>query len=163
MVQFVDLSGSGMYFGFIELQEGVCYYVKVVEEVVKYCIVIDIYELVKDIGLCCMWFNWVLCEGVCGQEFNVWGDFINLVDYEVNFVFICMFSGLMDYIFGIVSLDGVCGCKLNLMQVKQFVFYVVLYLFVVMVFDFIEYYECWFQVFQFIKDVFIDWEVMKVV
>lgn len=37
-----------------------------VKFVVEYKISINMYELIKDIGLCCIYFNWIVCEGVCG-------------------------------------------------------------------------------------------------
>lgn len=92
------------------------------------------------------------------MEYNVWGQFFNLFEYEVNLVFIWMLFGLMDYIFGIFSLKGCGGQVIFSMFVWQFVLYVVIYSLIQMVVDLFEYYEQYCEVFCFIEDVVVDWD-----
>lgn len=156
------------YVGFIIL-EGECYYgqwmvwyyCKVLEIVVCYQVVIDVYELIKVIGFCWIYLNMMLCEGLCGQEFNVWlvegGNFIN---YLSVVVFMWMLVGLIDYMLGIFNLmlkffklDN----QVKYILVYELVLYVVIYSLLQMMVDLFEYVEGQFGM-QWVCDVVVDWE-----
>lgn len=133
--------------------------------VVEYEVAVNVYELIKVIGIWCIFLNVIFWEGLCGQEFNVWlVEGGNFLDYLFMVVFIWMLVGLIDFMLGIFNMKLVFykeESQINIILAYQLVFYVVIYSLVQMVVDLLEYYEDY-LVFEFIWEVGVDWEQSKV-
>jgi hypothetical protein len=124
------------------------------------------HEAVRPSGLGRTWPNWLAAEAGRGQEFNGWSRG-NLPEHEVILPFTRFLGGPMDYTPGIF--DITFGKAPNLANdpeyrqvhttvAKQLALYVTIYSPVQMAADLPENYEKRPDVFQFIRDVAVDWD-----
>ncbi|QOD62429.1 glycoside hydrolase family 97 protein [Polaribacter haliotis] len=132
----------------------------------KYKIAVNAHEPIKATGLRRTYPNIISREGVRGQEFNAWSpDGGNPPEHLPIVAFTRMLSGPIDFTPGIfnIKLDGFRpNNQVNTTLAKQLALYVVIYSPVQMAADLIEHYEANPAVFQFIKDVGVNWEETKV-
>ncbi|MFN4111537.1 MAG: glycoside hydrolase family 97 catalytic domain-containing protein, partial [Ignavibacteria bacterium] len=111
--------------------------------------------------------NWLAAEAARGNEFNAWSEG-NPPEHETILIFTRLIGGPMDYTPGIFQIKmGYYSKERERFQVhttlaKQLALYVVLYSPFQMAADLPENYERFPDVFQFIKDVPVDWKATKV-
>ncbi|MEM9302234.1 MAG: glycoside hydrolase family 97 catalytic domain-containing protein, partial [Pseudomonadota bacterium] len=137
------------------------HYLKVAEEAAKYQLSINTHEPIKDTGLRRTYPNWFTREGARGQEFNAWGQPPNPPEHTAILPWTRMLSGPMDFTPGIFNLTFQgpdSDQRVETTLAKQLALYVVLYSPIQMAADLPENYEARMDVFQFIKDVAVDWE-----
>ncbi len=117
-------------------------------------------------GLQRSWPNWLACEAARGNEFNAWSAG-NPPEHEVILPFTRLLGGPMDYTPGIFHMqmnqfDPNKKEQMHTTVAKQLALYVTLYSPLQMAADLPENYEKRLDVFQFIKDVPVDWSDSKV-
>ncbi|OIQ30093.1 MAG: alpha-glucosidase [Bacteroidetes bacterium MedPE-SWsnd-G2] len=137
-----------------------------VEKAAKYNIAVNAHEPIKATGLRRTYPNTISREGLRGQEFNAWSsDGGNPPEHLPIVAFTRMLSGPIDYTPGIFNLkfdDYKSSNQVNTTLAKQLGLYVVIYSPVQMAADLIEHYKGHEDVFQFIKDVGVDWSETKI-
>lgn len=142
-------------------QYGVRHMQKVVETAAKHRICIVNHEPVMPTGICRTWPNLLSQEGMRGQEWNAWSDDGgNPPSHTVILPFTRGLAGPMDFTPGIFNFNNSAkpNTRVHTTLAKQLALYVVLYSPVQMAADLIENYENNDSVFQFIRDVAVDWE-----
>jgi len=137
------------------------HYVRVAERTAQYKIMLDAHEPVRPSGLHRTWPNWLACEAARGQEFNAWSAG-NPPEHETILPFTRLLGGPMDYTPGIFQIhvnqfDPNKKEQVHTTVAKQLALYVTLYSPLQMAADLPENYEKRLDVFQFIKDVPVDW------
>lgn len=142
------------------------HYVRVAERTAQNKIMLDAHEPVRPSGLQRTWPNWLACEAARGQEFNAWSTG-NPPEHETILPFTRLLGGPMDYTPGIfqIKLNQIDPNKkeqVHTTVAKQLALYVTLYSPLQMAADLPENYEKRLDVFQFIKDVPVDWSDTKV-
>jgi len=139
---------------------------KVVQEAVKYQIMLNPHEPIKDTGLRRTWPNLMTREGARGQEYNAWGgEGGNPPNHVLLLPFTRMLSGPMDYTPGVLQLtypEYRPENRINHTMAKELALYVVLYSPLQMAADLPENYEKHLAPFQFIVDVPADWDDTQV-
>ena len=142
------------------------HYVRVAERTAKNKIMLDAHEPVRPSGLQRTWPNWMACEAARGQEFNAWSTG-NPPEHECILPFTRLLGGPMDYTPGIFQIEvnqfnPEKKERVHTTVAKQLALYVTLYSPLQMAADLPENYEKRLDVFQFIRDVPVDWDDSKV-
>lgn len=142
------------------------HYVRVAERTAKNHIMVDMHEPVRPSGLQRTYPNWMACEAARGQEFNAWSTG-NPPEHECILPFTRILGGPMDYTPGIfeVRMNTYDPNKKEIVHTtvaKQLALYVTLYSPLQMAADLPENYEKRLDVFQFIRDVPVDWDDTKI-
>ena len=142
------------------------HYTRVVEKAADKKIMVNSHESVRPTGLQRTYPNWLSSEAARGNEFNAW-SVGNPPEHETILPFTRLMGGPMDYTPGIFQIKMDYYGKKNNEQVhttlaKQLALYVTMYSPFQMAADLPENYEKFPDVFQFIKDVPVDWEETKI-
>ncbi len=141
---------------------------RVAELAAKHKVMVNAHEPIKDTGLRRTWPNLMTREGAKGQEFNAWGgERRNKPCHTTILPFTRLLAGPMDFTPGIfdVTYEGL-GLEPNRVSTtvaKQLALYVTLYSPLHMAADLPANYEKRPEIFQFIKDVPVDWEASRVI
>lgn len=143
------------------------HYVRVAEATAKNKIMLDAHEPVRPSGLQRTFPNWLACEAARGQEFNAWSTG-NPPEHECILPFTRILGGPMDYTPGIFEtrMSAYDKSKKEIVHTtvaKQLALYVTLYSPLQMAADLPENYEKRLDVFQFIRDVPVDWDDTKII
>jgi glucan 1,4-alpha-glucosidase len=138
------------------------HYLRVAQRTAQYKIMLDAHEPVRPSGLHRTYPNWLACEASRGMEFNAWSKG-NPPEHECILPFTRILGGPMDYTPGIFetrmsTYDPNKKEVVHTTVAKQLALYVTLYSPLQMAADLIENYEKRPDVFQFIKDVPVDWD-----
>ncbi len=142
------------------------HYWRVAERTAQNRIMVDMHEAVRPSGLHRTWPNWLACEAARGQEFNAWSTG-NPPEHECILPFTRILGGPMDYTPGIfeVRMSAYDPKKTEVVHTtvaKQLALYVTLYSPLQMAADLPENYEKRLDVFQFIRDVPVDWSDTRI-
>ncbi len=142
------------------------HYVRVAERTAQYHIMLDAHEPVRPSGLQRTYPNWLACEAARGQEFNAWSSG-NPPEHECILPFTRFLGGPMDYTPGIFQIEvnqfnPAKKERVHTTVAKQLALYVTLYSPLQMAADLPENYEKRPDVFQFIRDVPVDWDESRV-
>jgi len=142
------------------------HYVRVAAATGKNKIMLDAHEPVRPSGLHRTYPNWMACEAARGQEFNAWSTG-NPPEHECILPFTRILGGPMDYTPGIFetrmnTYDPAKKEVVHTTVAKQLALYVTLYSPLQMAADLPENYEKRLDVFQFIRDVPVDWDQTKI-
>ncbi|MBP6825216.1 MAG: glycoside hydrolase family 97 protein [Saprospiraceae bacterium] len=142
------------------------HYVRVAERTAKYHVMVDAHEPVRPSGLHRTYPNWMACEAARGQEFNAWSKG-NPPSHECTLPFTRILGGPMDYTPGIFQIevnqfDKNKKERVHTTVAKQLALYVTLYSPLQMAADLPENYEKRPDVFQFIRDVAVDWDQTRI-
>jgi hypothetical protein len=142
------------------------HYIRVAERTAQNKIMLDAHEPVRPSGLYRTYPNWLACEAARGQEFNAWSKG-NQPEHECILPFTRILGGPMDYTPGIFQIELTQFDKNKKERVhstvaKQLALYVTLYSPLQMAADLPENYEKRLDVFQFIRDVPVDWDKTRV-
>ena len=145
------------------------HYHKVLEEAAKKKIAINAHEPIKGTGKRRTYPNAISREGLRGQEFNAWAsDGGNPPDHLSVVAFTRMLSGPIDFTPGVFNIkfdEYKKENQVNTTLAHQLALYVVIYSPIQMLCDLPEHYTIDGKIhpmFQFIKDVGVDWETTKV-
>ena len=148
------------------------HYRHVIQEALKYGIMLDVHEPIHDTGERRTYPNMMSREGARGQEYNAWGgEGGNPPEHETNLFFTRMLAGPMDFTPGIFDILIERGTgrprrpdesRPRTTLAKQLALYVVLYSPLQMAADLPENYEKK-PAFQFIRDVAVDWDTTRVI
>ncbi len=147
-------------------QRMVNHYVRVAERTAQNHIMLDAHEPVRPSGLHRTYPNWMACEAARGQEFNAWSKG-NPPSHECTLPFTRILGGPMDYTPGIFQIevnqfDPNKKERVHTTVAKQLALYVTLYSPIQMAADLPENYEKRPDVFQFIRDVPVDWDETRI-
>ncbi|MCB0576519.1 MAG: glycoside hydrolase family 97 protein, partial [Saprospiraceae bacterium] len=142
------------------------HFLHVAERTAANRIMVDMHESVRPSGLHRTWPNWMACEAARGQEFNAWSSG-NPPEHECILPFTRILGGPMDYTPGIFEVrmstyDPKKAEVVHTTVAKQLALYVTLYSPLQMAADLPENYEKRLDVFQFIRDVPVDWEDTRI-
>ena len=143
------------------------HYVRVADRTAKNHIMLDAHEPVRPSGLGRTYPNWVACEAARGNEFNAWSRG-NPPEHETILPFNRLLGGPMDYTPGIFE-TRMSTYKADKTEVvhttvaKQLALYVTMYSPLAMAADLPENYEKRLDVFQFIRDVPLDYSESRVI
>ncbi len=142
------------------------HYLRVAERTAKNRIMVDMHEPVRPSGWHRTWPNWMACEAARGQEFNAWSTG-NPPEHECILPFTRILGGPMDYTPGIFetrmnTYDPKKTEVVHTTVAKQLALYVTLYSPLQMAADLPENYEKRLDVFQFIRDVPVDWDDTRI-
>jgi hypothetical protein len=142
------------------------HYVRVAEATAKNRIMVDMHEPVRPSGLHRTYPNWLASEATRGQEFNAWSTG-NPPEHETILPFTRGLGGPIDYTPGVfeVRMSAYDPNKKEVVHTtvaKQLALYVTLYSPLQMAADLPENYEKRLDVFQFIRDVPVDWDDTRV-
>ncbi len=142
------------------------HYVRVAEATAKYKIMLNAHEPVRPSGLHRTYPNWLACEAARGTEFEAW-SVGNPPDHTCILPFTRLLGGPMDYTPGIFEtrMQTYQADKKEVVHTtvaKQLALYVTMYSPLQMAADLPENYEKRLDVFQFIKDVPVDWQDTRI-
>lgn len=142
------------------------HYLRVAERTAQNRIMVDMHEPVRPSGWHRTWPNWLASEAARGQEFNAWSTG-NPPEHECILPFTRILGGPMDYTPGIFetrmsAYDPKKTEVVHTTVAKQLALYVTLYSPLQMAADLPENYEKRLDVFQFIRDVPVDWDDTRV-
>lgn len=142
------------------------HYLRVAERTAQNQIMVDMHEPVRPSGWHRTWPNWLASEATRGQEFNAWSTG-NPPEHECILPFTRSLGGPIDYTPGIfeVRMSAYDPKKTEVVHTtvaKQLALYVTLYSPLQMAADLPENYEKRLDVFQFIRDVPVDWDDTKI-
>lgn len=142
------------------------HYLRVAERTAQNQIMVDMHEPVRPSGWHRSWPNWMASEAARGQEFNAWSSG-NPPEHECILPFTRLLGGPMDYTPGIfeVRMSAYDPKKTEVVHTtvaKQLALYVTLYSPLQMAADLPENYEKRLDVFQFIRDVPVDWDDTRI-
>lgn len=136
------------------------HYNRVAETAAQYKIMVDSHEAVRPTGMYRTYPNWIAQESARGTEFESFNGI--RPDHQTILPFTRLMGGPMDYTPGIfegdLSVYGSNKAKLGTTLVKQLALYVTMYSPLQMAADLYQNYEKYPDVFQFIKDVAVDWD-----
>ncbi len=136
------------------------HYNYVAERAAEYKIMVNSHEAVRPTGMCRTYPNWIAQESARGTEFESFNG--NSQDHTTILPFTRLMGGPMDYTPGIFEGDlstyGNNKAQLSSTIVKQLALYVTMYSPLQMAADLIENYKRYPDLFQFIKDVAVDWD-----
>jgi len=141
------------------------HYVRMAQKAADYHIMIDEHEPVRPTGLQRTYPNWMACEAGRGNEYNAFGHG-DMPNHETIMPFTRFMGGPMDFTPGILKTQNYTSLPNKVVHttlVKQLALYVVLYSPIQMAADLPENYEKYYDAFQFIKDVGVDWDDTKVI
>lgn len=145
------------------------HYQQVFEKAAQKQIAVNVHEPIKDTGIRRTYPNAIAREGLRGQEFNAWAsDGGNPPNHIPTVAFTRMLSGPIDYTPGVFNIkfdEYKKENQVNTTLAHQLALYVVVYSPIQMVCDLPEhYYEKGkiHPMFQFIKDVGVDWQSTRV-
>ena len=146
------------------------HYHKVLEEAAKKKIAVNAHEPIKATGKRRTYPNAIAREGLRGQEFNAWSIEGNPPSHLPTVAFTRMLSGPIDFTPGAfnITFDDIpnkSGNRINTTLAHQLALYVVIYSPLQMACDLPQHYMEDGKVhpmFQFIKDVGVDWQQTKV-
>lgn len=139
------------------------HYVRVAERTAQNRIMVNMHEAVRPSGLHRTWPNWLANEAARGNEFNAWSKG-NPPEHETILPFTRLLGGPMDYTPGVfeprmVTYDTTRKTEVvHTTVAKQLALYVTLYSPLQMACDLPENYEKRLDVFQFIRDVPVNWD-----
>jgi len=143
----------------------VCHYERVLQQGMRYHIMVDAHEPARPTGLQRTYPNFMACEAARGNEYHAFSNG-NAPDHETILPFTRLMGGPMDYTPGIFKLKGYAPAaperSVHSTLAKQLALYVTLYSPVEMVADLPENYEARPDAFQFIKEVPVDWDDTKI-
>ena len=139
---------------------------RVAEATAKHEIMLNAHEAVRPFGQSRTFPNWYACEAARGNEFNAWSAG-NPPEHETIMPFTRNLGGGFDYTPGIFetrmnTYDPKKPEVVHTTVAKQLALYVTMYSPLQMAADLPENYEKRLDVFQFIKDVPVDWQDTKV-
>jgi glucan 1,4-alpha-glucosidase len=134
----------------------------IVKRAADYKIMVNSHESSRPTGMHRTYPNYIAAEAARGNEFNAWSNG-NPPAHETILPFTRLLGGPMDYTPGIfetkMSLyDSSKTFHVKTTLAKQLALYVILYSPLQMAADLPENYEKYSDVFQFIKDVALDWQ-----
>jgi glucan 1,4-alpha-glucosidase len=137
------------------------HYVRVAARTAQNQIMLNAHEPVRPSGLHRTYPNWLACEAARGNEFNAWSKG-NPPEHETILPFTRLLGGPMDYTPGIFeprmnTYDPKKTEVVHTTVAKQLALYVTLYSPLQMAADLPQHYEKRLDVFQFIRDVPVDW------
>lgn len=136
------------------------HYLHIATTAAKYKIMVNSHEAVRPTGLHRTYPNWIAQESARGTEFESFEG--NSPNHTTILPFTRLMGGPMDYTPGIFQGDlSVYGAKQNKRSstlIKQIALYVTMYSPLQMASDLPENYNRYADVFQFIKDVPVDWD-----
>lgn len=137
------------------------HYNYVAETAARYRIMVNSHEAVRPTGMCRTYPNWIAQESARGTEFESFNGITP--DHTTILPFTRLMGGPMDYTPGIFEGDlstygGSKNNKLSSTLTKQLALYVTMYSPLQMAADLYQNYEKHLDVFQFIKDVAVDWD-----
>lgn len=137
------------------------HYLYAVTKAADYKIMVNAHEAVRPTGLCRTYPNLIGNESARGTEYESFGG--NNVNHTTILPFTRLIGGPMDYTPGIFEMDCSKMSPTNTSHarttlVRQLALYVTLYSPLQMAADIPENYERFMDVFQFIKDVPVDWQ-----
>jgi alpha-glucosidase len=161
-VKRYDANGKFIGAEYLDGQYMVRHYRKMVMLAAKYHIMLDVHEPIKDTGEQRTWPNMMSREGARGQEYNAWAsDGGNPPNHDVNLVFTRFLSGPMDFTPGVLQVtfpEYKKNNRVNTTVTKQLAMYVTFYSPLQMAADLPENHLKHLDLFQFIRDVPVDWE-----
>ena len=139
---------------------------RVAEATAKHHIMLNAHEAVRPFGQSRTYPNWYACEAARGNEFNAWSAG-NPPEHETIMPFTRNLGGGFDYTPGIfeVRMNTYNPDKTEVVHTtvaKQLALYVTMYSPLQMAADLPQNYEKRLDVFQFIKDVPVDWQDTKI-
>ena len=139
---------------------------RVAEATARHKIMLNAHESVRPFGQCRTYPNWYANEAARGNEFNAWSSG-NPPEHETIMPFTRNLGGGFDYTPGIfeVRMNKYDPKKTEIVHTtvaKQLALYVTMYSPLQMAADLPQNYEKRLDVFQFIKDVPVDWQDTKV-
>lgn len=142
------------------------HYNHVADRAARSKIMIDAHEPVRPTGLQRTYPNWMASEAARGNEFNAW-SVGNPPEHETILPFTRLIGGPMDYTPGIfqIKLDVYQAGKkeqVHTTLAKQLALYVTMYSPLQMAADLPQNYEKYFDAFQFIRDVAVDWDETQI-
>jgi glucan 1,4-alpha-glucosidase len=142
------------------------HYVRVAESAAGYKIMVNAHEAVRPSGLHRTYPNWLACEAARGTEFEAWSSG-NPPEHTCILPFTRLLGGPMDYTPGIFEtrMNTYNPKKTEVIHTtvaKQLALYVTMYSPLQMAADLPENYEKRLDVFQFIKDVPVDWQDTRI-
>ncbi|GIV32434.1 MAG: alpha-glucosidase [Saprospiraceae bacterium] len=142
------------------------HYRRVAETAAKYKITVNSHESVRSFGQSRTYPNWWTAEAARGNEFNAW-SVGNPPEHETILPFTRLKGGGMDYTPGIFEVrmstyDPNKSEVVHTTVAKQLALYVTMYSPLQMAADLPQNYEKRLDVFQFIKDVPVDWQDTRV-
>lgn len=142
------------------------HYLRVAERCAQNQIMVNMHEPVRPSGQHRTWPNWLACEAARGQEFNAWSRG-NPPEHECILPFTRLLGGPMDYTPGVfeVRMSAYDPNKTEIVHTtvaKQLALYVTLYSPLQMACDLPQNYEKRLDVFQFIRDVPVDWDDTRI-
>ena len=141
------------------------HYERVLQQGMRYHIMVDAHEPARPTGLQRTYPNFMACEAARGNEYHAFSNG-NAPDHETILPFTRLMGGAMDYTPGIFKLKGYApGAterSVHSTLAKQLALYVTLYSPVEMVADLPENYEARPVAFQFIKEVPVDWDDTRI-
>jgi len=140
------------------------HYQYVIEKAVDYKIMINAHEAVRPTGICRTYPNMIGNESARGTEFQAFGG--SKANHTTLLPFTRLLGGPMDYTPGIFEMDIAKlnpnnNSHVNTTLANQLGLYVVMYSPLQMAADLPENYNRFFDAFQFIKDVPVEWSTSK--
>ena len=137
------------------------HYQYALEKAVDYKIMINAHEAVRPTGICRTYPNLIANESARGTEFQAFGG--SKPNHVTVLPFTRLIGGPMDYTPGIFEMDVSKlnpnnDSHVNSTIANQLALYITMYSPLQMAADLPEHYEKYLDVFQFIKDVAIDWD-----
>jgi hypothetical protein len=147
-------------------QRMVNHYLRVAERTARNKIMLNTHEPIRPSGQHRTWPNWLATEAARGMEFNAWSKG-NPPEHETILPFTRLLGGPMDYTPGIFQIhvnqfDPNKKEQVHSTVAKQLALYVTLYSPLQMAADLPENYEKRLDVFEFIKNVPVDWDDTRV-
>ena len=144
------------------------HYVRTAQLTADSHIMVDMHESVRPTGLQRTYPNWLACEAARGNEFNAWSTG-NPPEHETILPFTRLMGGPMDYTPGIFQIqleswnpERNKGRQVHTTLAKQLALYVTMYSPLQMAADLPEAYEKHLDAFQFIEDVPVDWDDIRI-
>ncbi len=161
-VKRLDAKGSSVGEEYLDGQFMVRHFRKIAALAARYNIMLDAHEPIKNTGEQRTWPNFMSREGARGQEYNAWAsDGGNPPNHDINLVFTRLWSGPMDFTPGVLQVtfpQYKKNNRVNTTVTKQLAMYVTFHSPLQMAADLPENYEKYPELFQFIRDVAVDWE-----
>ena len=137
-------------------QIAINHYQHAIERAADYKIMVNAHEAVRPTGLCRTYPNLIGNESARGTEYQAFGGITP--GHTAILPFTRLQGGPMDYTPGIFEMQCSNGSRANSTIGGQLALYVTMYSPLQMAADFPENYEKHLDVFQFIKDVALDWD-----
>ena len=145
------------------------HYQRVLELAAKNKVAVVAHEPIKATGLRRTYPNFLAREGVRGQEYNAWGNPSNPPSHTVTIPFTRGLSGPTDFTPGAFQMtyedfrEEGFPSRVSTTLAKQLALYVTIYSPVQMACDLPKHYDKHPEMFEFIKNVPVDWETSRVI